>query len=89
MDSAIALSTVTDAAMRGVIRSGDRYAFFPLPALAGVLDEAYVDLRAIAYLPRVVIDDAPRRASASEDGAADLAAHIVAFFTRIPVTKLG
>ncbi|MDO9357894.1 MAG: hypothetical protein Q7T70_02735 [Polaromonas sp.] len=81
-------NSVKDEAQREIIRSGSRFAFFYLPALAGILPESYVDLRAISYAPRAVMDAWLRQGSASEDGANLLAAHLVAFFTRVDVTQI-
>jgi len=81
-------ASVKDEAAREVIRAGNRYAFFYLPAIDGIIEESYVDLRAITYAPRAVIDVSFRRASASEEGAGALAAHLVAFFTRVDVAQI-
>ena len=85
----VPLSSITDDRVRENIRMGGRYAFFPLPAVDDIVVDSYVDLRAISYLPRNVLDSARRLASASEAGALDLAAHLVAFFTRIRYSAIA
>lgn len=80
--------TIADAANREVIRSGRRFAFFPLPSLAPHFPESYVDLRAISYLSRKALDSATRVLSSTEAGTQTLATHLVAFFTRIDVNAL-
>ncbi|WP_017757036.1 hypothetical protein [Pseudacidovorax intermedius] len=81
--------TVPDPDLRQRYRSGGRYAFFPLPELPGYLPESYVDLRAITYMPRAVIDSLARHGSASASGLHSLTAHLVAFFTRVDMKQLG
>ena len=83
------VAAVQDDAVREKIRSAGRYAFFPLPALGEVIRESYVDLRAITYVPRVVLDGLPRAASASTHGARALTAHLVGFFTRVDLEQLA
>lgn len=79
---------VQDVESRERIRAGRRYAFFPLEGLPGVLQESYVDFRAISYVPRAVLDEAERPASATESGLERLSSHLVAFFTRISLSSV-
>lgn len=81
-------ATVSAHADQENIRRGLRYAFFPLEGRADLLQESYVDFRAISYVPRAVLDASKRMASGSDAGLRRLEAHLVAFFTRIPMNQL-
>jgi hypothetical protein len=84
----IALEMIKDEKHRDTIRQERRHAFFPIEALQGKFEESYVDLRAITYLPRDVLDGADRVASVTSSGVQRLAAHIVGFFTRIDLNSI-
>ena len=71
--------TVPDVQVRQLIREGRRYAFFPLNELEGHIDESYVDLRAVSFFPRAVLDASDRIGSATDVGAGRLVAHLVGF----------
>lgn len=73
---------------RDRIRSGSRYAFLYLPAVEGLFEESYADLRMLNYVQRKLIDEGERRLSVTQKGEARLAAQVVAFLTRIDVSKL-
>lgn len=74
---------------QAVARNGERFAFLPIPEIAGQVPESFVDLRLVTYLPRTLIDNLSRVASASEQGQARLAAQLVGFLTRINISTLS
>ncbi len=84
----LGLASIPDEKMRDTVRAGNRFAFFYLPSLEGVLPESYVDLRAITYTARAGLAQLTRHGSAAEKGSAALIAQLVAFFTRIDVDEI-
>ena len=84
----LSIDTITVEAMRDNVREGRRHAFLPLPAIAGLLQESYLDLRRITHIPRPVIDLCDRVRSVSTAGEQRLIAQLVLFLTRIDEKKI-
>lgn len=82
------LSVIQSEEIRQKTRMGERFAFLYLDPIEGVIEESYVDLRAITYVPRAVVDQCTRKASAGVDGTDRLSAQLVAFFTRISMDSI-
>lgn len=82
------MNALGDEQFREVVRMRRRYAFFPLPAVEGHFNESYVDLRAMSFVHRPVLEGSTRVASATPEGVEQLAAHIVGFFTRVSMSEL-
>jgi hypothetical protein len=76
------------AEQRQSVVDGRRYAFFYLAHLGESGSESYVDFRAMAFLPRKVLDEAHREQSMTDVAVEDLQYQLVAFLTRIPIDEL-
>lgn len=82
----LALETLAPE-MRDIVRQHRRHAFLHLPAV-GPIEESYCDLRAISFVPRPVVDELGRVASASAEGELRLAAQVIMFLFRRDVGDL-
>lgn len=82
----VSLSTVSAEETKAKIIAGEKYSSFAIPELASVIESSYVDLRAITYVPRAVVDQSQRCASATDHGMQRLMAHLIGFFTRVPMS---
>ena len=82
------LTVIQELAIQEIVRQGQRFAFLPVPAIPGVLPESYADFRSICYLPRAGVDQSERKQSVSADGKTEIAARLIAFFTRVSLDEV-
>ena len=82
------LSLIQDQSRRDDVLNGKRYPFLPLPAIDGVIEHSYADLRCINYVDRKAITQSDRKTSMTENGVHNLRLQIIAFFTHVPLDKI-
>lgn len=72
---------------QAIVMGQDAYHSMPIPGIPQ-LGDCYIDFRLTTFLPKEIVDSAKKVSSMTDQAVLLLQARLVAFFTRIDISKL-